>query len=502
MTDKVFEEKNANESIEETKPLDEFSQSPEDLRLEEMTDSDGAEGSKDSEEIGISNAFDERENTLEGADANSADEDLSAEAAENAESGEISRDENDEAARNGDDLDARLDIEDGKKGGKNGKKKKRRRISDITFENDIKYRGPFSYRWLRIFAWAAIAFAQIAIIMTLGARVDAKIAKFSGLIAFFQIMGTMSVPLFLMANFAIIINAKNGYQRLIVAYAFMALMIFSLFMLIYQRYLLGIMDMLVDKEAGETPQQAFNVLFKSFSPSGYFAFNIFIDLLMCTLVTYFINYTPTKRFVGKKLAIFRSFVVFPLLYEIASFVLKVLCVTLPGFDLPLYVMPFLTTKPPITFLVFIGLSIFVKNRELMFLRRGKTREEYSMFLKTNTNSLHFSISASIFMIVAALLDLILYFVIGLSLTVIGEDDTIVRDGMVIAQNMGFGRSVSLLLVVPFIMLFSYTRVHKPSSSNVDIIIPLVGIMIFAVCYVEGAYQFILRLPQIIDGLMK
>ena len=133
MTDKVFDEKNANESIEETKPLDEFSQNPEDLRLEEMTDSDGAEGSKDSEESGISNAFDERENTLEGVDANSADEDLSAEAAENAESGEISRDENDEAARNGDVQDARLDIEDGKKGGKNGKKKKRRRISDITF---------------------------------------------------------------------------------------------------------------------------------------------------------------------------------------------------------------------------------------------------------------------------------------------------------------------------------------------------------------------------------
>ena len=228
-----------------------------------------------------------------------------------------------------------------------------------------------------------------------------------------------------------------------------------------------------------------------------------VDLFGTANISTFQRHSKRRKvFVGKKLAIFRAFVVFPLLYEIASFILKVLCVALQGFDLPLYFMPFLTTKPPITFLVFIGLSIFVKNRELMFLRRGKTREEYSVFLKTNTNSLHFSISASIFMIVAALIDLILYLVIGFSLTVVGEDGAVLVDGMAMAQNMGFGKSVSLLLVVPFIMLFSYTRVHKASSSNVDVIIPLVGMVAFAICYAEGVYQFILRLPQILNGLLK
>lgn len=383
---------------------------------------------------------------------------------------------------------------------KNGKKKrKRKKISDITFENDIRYRGPMSYRWLRIFAWVAIICAQSAIILTMGMKVDANIAKnYTGLTMFLSIFGTLSVPLFLMANFALIINAKNGYKRLIASYAFMALVIFLIFVLAYQRYILGIISVFANKDDGVTAEEMFQELFQAFSPSGFFAFNIFIDLFLCTLLTFFINYTPSKVFVGKKLIIFRLFVLIPVLYEIASFVLKTLCVTLEGFVLPIYVSPFLTTKAPITFLVFVVLSIFVKNRELVFLKRGKTREEYGQFLKTNTNSLHFSIAASICMIIAALLDLILYFVIGVSLTVVGEGEEIIRDGMTIASQIGFGKSIPLLLVIPFIMLFSYTRTHKPSSSNVDVIIPLVGMIAFAICYIEGLYQFILRLPGLIS----
>ena len=382
----------------------------------------------------------------------------------------------------------------------NGKKKKRKRkkISDITFENDIRYRGPFSYRWLRIFAWVAIVCAQAAIVLSLGIKLDAKLAKsFTGLTHFLSIIGTLSVPFFLIANFAVIINAKNGYKRLIIAYAFMALVIFALFMLIYQRYILGIINMFVDEENGKTPQENFAVIFKLFSSSGFLTFNIFIDLLLCTLLTYFINYRPTKVFVGKKLVIFRLFVLIPVLYEIASFVIKVLCVTHPDFTLPLYVSPFLTTKPPITFLVFVILSIFVKNRELVFLKRGKTEQQYNEFLKTNTNSLHFSIATSICLIIAAIIDLVLYFVIGASLTIIDmETGEVLRNGMALVSDIGFGHSIPLLLVVPFIILFSYTRTHKPSA--IDMIIPNVGMVAFAIVYVEGLYQFILRLPGLIS----
>ena len=381
------------------------------------------------------------------------------------------------------------------------KKRKKKKISDITFENDIRYRGPMSYRWLRIFAWVSIVCAQAAIILTLGMKVDAKLAKnYAGFTAFLSIMGTLSVPLFLMANFAVIINAKNGYKRLLVSYAFMVLVIFSLFMLIYQRYLLGIMNLIVDKENGQTPQDLFNDIFKAFSTSGFLAFNIFVDLFLCTLFTFFVNYTPQKVFVGKKLIIFRLFAILPVLYEIASLTLKVLCVMHDGFTLPLYVSPFLTTKPPLTFLVFVVLAFFIKNRERVFIKRGKTQEEYGEFLKTNTNSLHFSIATSVCMIVAAILDLVLFFVAGTALSVFGEDGEILVSGATLAQQIGFGKSVPLLLVIPFIMLFSYTRTHKPSA--IDVIIPNIGMVAFVICYVEGLYQFILRLPEIIGKMFN
>ncbi|MBR4800571.1 MAG: hypothetical protein IK048_02740 [Clostridia bacterium] len=381
---------------------------------------------------------------------------------------------------------------------KKSKKHKRRKIHEITFENDIRYRGPFSYRWLRVFAWISIVSAQIALILMLGAMLDAGVAKLAGLAMFLQVFGRLAVPFFLIANFAIIINAQNGYKRLIAGYAFMVLVIFALFMLIYQHYLLGIMAM-ITANSEQSPQEVFQLIFMLFSNGGYLSFNIFIDLLLCTLFTFFVNYNPKKVFVGKKVIIFRLFAILPALYEIASLTLKALCATKDGFVLPLYVSPFLTTKPPLTFVVFIALAFFIKNRERVFLKRGKTYEEYNAFLKTNINSLHFSIATSVCMIVAAIIDAILYAVLGRVL-IPGYEGATLDDGLAIANQLGFGSSVSLLLVIPFIMLFSYTRTHKPSA--IDMIIPNVGMVAFVICYVEGLYQFIIRLPSIIGGLFN
>lgn len=190
-------------------------------------------------------------------------------------------------------------------------------------------------------------------------------------------------------------------------------------------------------------------------------------------------------------------------YEIVSFTLKTLCVLKDRFTLPLYVAPFLTTKPPLTFVVFIVLAFFIKGRERMFLKRGRTDEEYGVFLKTNLNSLHFSIAASVCMIVAAILDIILFLIVGVALIPDGTAEEVLAQayltGLQMANELGFGKSIPLLLVVPFIMLFSYTRTHAPSS--IDMIIPNIGMVAFAICYVEGLYQFILRLPALIGGMI-
>lgn len=77
-------------------------------------------------------------------------------------------------------------------------------------------------------------------------------------------------------------------------------------------------------------------------------------------------------------------------------------------DPPLIVYPLLTIKPPLSFVLFLTLVLFIKIRELRFRRRGKTKEEYRRFTKTNVNSWHFSVYASIMILITGIIDSVLF----------------------------------------------------------------------------------------------
>ena len=48
----------------------------------------------------------------------------------------------------------------------------------------------------------------------------------------------------------------------------------------------------------------------------------------------------------------------------------------------------------------------------------------------------------------------------------------------------------MVFAIPFILLYSYQRKHK--DARVDIAIPILGIALIVVVYVEGIYQFIVN----------
>lgn len=52
------------------------------------------------------------------------------------------------------------------------KKRRRRKLHEITAENDIKFRGPLSYRHLRIVAWICFAMAQAGVVLSVAAKAD------------------------------------------------------------------------------------------------------------------------------------------------------------------------------------------------------------------------------------------------------------------------------------------------------------------------------------------
>ncbi|MDY6367116.1 MAG: hypothetical protein SPL13_01160 [Clostridia bacterium] len=373
------------------------------------------------------------------------------------------------------------------------KKRKKRRLEDYTVDNDIKFKGPFSYRHFRIFAWICIAIAQVgallAMTVSIGKVVDpvwtATVEElFYTLRVVFGVIGKMSLPFFLFAAFAIILCAKNGYKKLFISYGSVALLFIAGFFFVYYHYLIGGLGALMQDPA-ESKQMAKSII-ESFSTNGYLSFNIFIDLLLFTAFMYFVNYHPTKYFQGKKIKYFRMLSVLPLIYEITSILLKGFSAAY-GFELPIFVYPFLTTKSPMMFVIFVLLAIFIKNRERIFRKRGKTHEDYKEFLKTNANSFQFAIFTSIIIAVVVAIDLATLFIISSVIEHVNDIGKIITVAQWI-YSLGIGQAWPMLLTVPFILLFSYTKTHK--NPSIDLVIPMGGMGLTVFVYVEGIFLII------------
>ena len=173
--------------------------------------------------------------------------------------------------------------------------------------------------------------------------------------------------------------------------------------------------------------------------------------------------------------------------------------------LPMLIFPFLTVKPPITFLVFIVLAVFIKRRELRFRRGGKTHEEYLAFLETNRNSWDFSVFTAVVLAVAGIVDFIAAIVFVLTQTGLEVDTAALDVASMLERASAFnlGESFPLLLLAPIMLLFSYTRTHK--NKTIDVLIPAIGVSGIVIAYLEGLYQFFLMLPDMLgpyaDSLM-
>ena len=140
-------------------------------------------------------------------------------------------------------------------------------------------------------------------------------------------------------------------------------------------------------------------------------------------------------------------------------------------------------------MVFIVISLWIKYRERLFLRLGATKEEFQKFLNTNRNAFSVSAHLSLVILMAALLDVISASALLIIYACIGKvDDNFLS---VASSTFGAGQAFSMLIAVPFILLYSYKRKHK--DQRVDIIIPLGGVALVALTYIECIYQFILYL---------
>ena len=368
---------------------------------------------------------------------------------------------------------------------------KRRKIHEIDHTNDIKYRGFINYQHFRIAAWLFIVVSQVSVLISLAGKVYPHIIeRFGTLSTILALFKDLATPLLLLANFAVILSAREGYKKLLIRFGALSGGVFAAFMLFFEHYAVGMMSLTVPRaEARQT-------IASLIAGNGFVSFNIFLDLFSCTLVMFFMNHEPKKVFVGKKLIIFRLFALIPIIYEAVSVLLKVLS-GLGKISLPPFLFPLLTTKPPFEFIVFIALALFIKRRERKFKKNGKTREEYNEFLGTRANSWHFSVHAAIIMAVAAILDflVVLFVTVAIIWPTRGtpEFQSYVISTVMMAVKCGFGASVTMIFIAPFMLLFSYNR--KPRFPALDKYIPLVGVTAIILIYFECIYAAIRYIVQ-------
>ena len=392
-------------------------------------------------------------------------------------------------------------LEDDKK-----KKKKRLRLKYRTKENDIHFLGPLSYRYIRLIAWFFMAFAQVGLVLNLAKTINPAVSEgsFSMLSTILSYVATMPLALFLLANFGVILRNRRNFKYLFVFYGGIMVAMYLLGNFVVLHYVYGLLHTLDPTTTFQDVAMLSGTFLSLMGPGGY-VFNIFVDLFLCVLTVFFYFYKPKKYFQGKKIIIFRLLVLIPLLYELGSLVLKHAAMW-GNIFIPSYFFFLLTSKPPLTFAAFFLITLIMKIREVRFLKKHDNNidllnEHYS----TNAHSLHTSITIAVVFGVMATIDILVFFGYATIQTAkivseFGEEiDVALFGAMQMAQNIGLGGSTPLFLVIPFVLLYSYTRTHK--NKKFDSFVPFIGIGLVLLTVLEGSYIALrLAIPNLQEAI--
>ena len=374
------------------------------------------------------------------------------------------------------------------------------KLRERTLANDIKYRGPLSYRYIRIIAWACIALSTLGTVFSYAFKAFPNAFGFNITSTILSSLSDFSAPLFLLANFSIILNSRSKFKRLLIMYSGLVVLMYVAGLLFMSHYFFGIIRAFGDFNYLET-SRTFAVTFVKDGKSSSYLFNIFIDLILCALVFFFLHYRPKKFFQGKRIYIFRSFIVLPILYEAASTVIKYLVVE-QGLRISFYTFLLLTSKPPFMLLAFIFIAVIMKIKDNAFIKKY-SMETFHEHTKTNAYSLRVSLFISASFIFATILDVLTTF-IYVWIYVLSHGGMDPRDaitaGIQSGLTIGLGKSTALILVIPIILLFSYTRTHE-KNKKVDLFIPISGIAFTGAILLVGMTEVVINwLPHFIDSL--
>lgn len=373
---------------------------------------------------------------------------------------------------------------------------KRRKLHEVSLEDDIRYRGPISFQGFQVLGWLCLVGTVLLALLNIAKKADPMTAEMTEqYMPIVETFAMLSLPFLLIANYSRILSNFEGYKMQLIRTGGTAAAIFGVSCFIYSRYILSNFIVLADD-----PVQAETILddlIHTKAANGFIAYNIFIDLFLCALFMFFLNVRPKRVFTGKKVLFIRFFALVPIAYELASLALKYMAAS-HQITLPLWSFPLLTVKPPMTFVLFMLLAFHIKVRERRFCRHGRSHEEYLAYLKTNRNSLHFSLWLMFLLVLTAVLDLIALALFS-AVTAVEAGAGYTEDQLVefvqAAAALGFGQTIPQLFLVPLMLLYSYSRV--PKSKTFGLLIPVIGIVLMVLVVLEfGRLALGIYIPQL------
>ena len=123
---------------------------------------------------------------------------------------------------------------------------KRKKLHEMTIQEDIRYKGLLNYQHFQMFGWLCIVLSVVSGMLSLGAKLDEGLAKeTAGLLGVLVYVTGLSLPFLLIANFSKILNNSEGYKKQLIKNSAAALVVFAVSAGFFSRYVVGATGKLV-----------------------------------------------------------------------------------------------------------------------------------------------------------------------------------------------------------------------------------------------------------------